>query len=333
METTALHLARRLDLRLLSSLEILLETRSVSRAADRLGVSQPAMSRILARLRDQLDDPLLVRGRGGMVLTPRAEALAGPLKGWLSQGEAMLRPAAFDPASLDRTFRIASTDFGILSVIRPVAPALAEAARGASMEIEALSANSLRRLAEGRLDLVVIGYPPEGNGVRFRKLFTESRLGLMRRGHPASAVALTPDNLFDWPHVTALVGNGFTDPLEHLAGEGQGRKVLMAAPSFASVPFMVADTDALAILPSKAARHFAKVYDLDTFEPPIPLPTFDYYVAWHDRSLADGATQWLAEEMADAVAAFEERGRHAVVQPPRMPAAPPPIGLLAAAAR
>lgn len=324
----ALHPARRLDLRLLTSLEILLETRSVSRTADRLGVSQPAMSRILARLRDQLDDPLLVRGRGGMVLTPRAEALAAPLRGWLSQGEVMLRPSTFDPASLNRTFRIASTDFGILSVIRPVAPVLAEAAPGASMEIESLSANSLRRLAEGRLDLVVIGYPPEGNGVRFRKLFTESRLGLMRRGHPASAVALTQDNLFDWPHVTALVGDGFTDPLEHLAGEAQRRKVLMAAPSFASVPFMVADTDALAILPSKAARHFARVYDLETFEPPISLPTFDYYVAWHDRSLSDGATQWLAERMAHSVAAFEERERsHIVVRERGTSAAAPAIPL------
>lgn len=307
LEIAALHPARRLDLRLLTSLEILLETRSVSRTADRLGVSQPAMSRILARLRDQLDDPLLVRGRGGMVLTPRAEALAGPLRGWLSQGEAMLRPATFDPASLNRTFRIASTDFGILSVIRPIAPVLAEAAPGASMEIESLSANSLRRLAEGRLDLVVIGYPPEGAGVRFRKLFTESRLGLMRRGHPASGVALTADGLFDWPHVAALVGEGFTDPLEHAAGRAGRRKILMAAPSFASVPFMVADTDALAILPSKAALHFAEVYDLETFEPPIPLPTFDYYVAWHDRSLADGATQWLAGRMAESTVTSEER--------------------------
>ena len=88
-------IARRPELRLLTSLEALLETRSVSQAADRLGVSQPAMSRTLARLRDQLGDPLLVRSRGGMVPTPRAEALAGPLRRWLTQGEDLLRPDAF----------------------------------------------------------------------------------------------------------------------------------------------------------------------------------------------------------------------------------------------
>lgn len=297
--------ARRLDLRLLTSLEVLLETRSVSRSADRLGVSQPAMSRVLARLRDQLDDPLLVRGGGGMVLTPRAEAIAASLGGWLSDGEAMLRPAAFDPASLDRTFRIASTDYGILSVIRPVAPALAEHAPGASLQIESLSSESLRRLSEGRLDLVVIGYPPEGAGLQSRKLFTESRLGLMRRGHPLSGAALTEADLFEWPHVAALVGEGFADPLEQVVGETRRRKVLMAAPSFASVPFMVAATDALSILPAKAARHFATVYDLETFSPPVRFPTFDYYVAWHERSLGDGATRWLADKMALCIADAE----------------------------
>lgn len=300
-----MHPSRHLDLRLLTSLETLLETRSVSRTADRLGVSQPAMSRILARLRDQLNDPLLVRGRRGMVLTPRAEALAAPLQGWLRQGEALLRPECFDPSSLDRTFRVASTDFGILTVIRPVAPVLAKAAPGACLEVEALSAGSLNRLAEGRLDLVIIGYPPEGAGVCGRRLFTESRLGLMRRAHPAAGAAMTLETLFAWPHIAALVGEGFADPLKHAHEKARRRKLLMAAPSFSSVPFMVAETDALAILPARAARHFACIYDLQTFELPMTLPTFDYHVVWHERSLADEATLWLAEQIQEAVAFSE----------------------------
>ena len=136
--------------------------------------------------------------------------------------------------------------------------------------------------------------------------------------------------MFDWRHVTALVGDGFSDPLEHLAGEGQGRKVLMAAPSFASAPFLVSDTYALAILPPKAARHFARVYDLETFEPPISLPTFDYSVAWHHRSLANGATQWLAESMAEAIATSGEGDRHTIIRRPRPRAAPTRIDPMAA---
>lgn len=269
----------------------------MSRAAERLGVSQPAMSRTLARLRDQLGDPLLVRGRGGMVLTPRAEQLATPLRRWLDRGEAMLRPPEFDPASLERTFRVASTDYGILSVLRPATARISAVASGVSMEVEAISSNSLRRLAEGRLDLVVIGYPPEEVGVRFTRLFGETRLGLMRRSHPAGKAPMTEDAFFEWPHVSALVGNGLVDPLDQDAEAMRRRRVVMSAPSFASIPFMVADTDNLAVLPARAARHFAEIYDLTLFEPPVSLPSFDYFAAWHERSIEDPATVWFAEQI------------------------------------
>lgn len=291
---------RRLDLRLLTSLEALLEARSVSRAAERLGVSQPAMSRTLARLRDQLGDPLLVRGRGGMVLTPRAEQLAEPLRGWLDRGEAMLRAPEFDPATLERTFRVASTDFGILSVLRPATARITGVAPGVSMEVEAISSNSLRRLAEGRLDLVVIGYQPDEAGVRFTRLFSETRLGLMRRSHPDGSGPMTEAAFFDWPHVSALVGDGYVDPLDQDAEAMRRRRVVMSAPSFASVPFMVADTDTLAVLPARAARHFAEVYGLTLFEPPVDLPSFDYFAAWHERSTEDPATVWFADEIERA---------------------------------
>lgn len=308
---------RRLDLRLLTSLEALIEARSVSRAADRIGVSQPAMSRTLARLRDQIGDPILVRGRGGMVLTPRAEALAEPLKGWLDRGEAILRPPAFEPADIARTFRIASTDFGILSVVRPAAAAIAAQAPGVSLEIEAISSDSLRRLAEGRLDLVIIGYLPEMTGVGFSHLFTETRLGLMRRDHPAAYAPMDQAAFLRWPHVTALVGAGLEDPLHDGLQDPQfqdaeimrRRRVLMAAASFASVPFMVAETDALAVLPSRASRHFAEVYGLATFEPPVRLPTFDYYVAWHDRTHTDEPTRWLAGQFEEGCRAHRPHGR------------------------
>lgn len=237
-----------------------------------------------------------------MVLTPRAEQLAEPLRRWLDRGEAMLRPPDFDPARLERTFRVASTDYGILSVLRPATVRISEAAPGVSMEVEAISSNSLRRLAEGRLDLVVIGYPPEEVGVRFTRLFSETRLGLMRRSHPAGKAPMTETTFFGWPHVSALVGDGLVDPLDQDAEIMQRRRVVMAAPSFASVPFMVADTDNLAVLPARAARHFAEIYDLALFQPPIDLPPFDYFAAWHERSTEDPATAWFAAEIERATA-------------------------------
>lgn len=107
------------DLRLLAHLDVLLELQNVSRAAQMMGLSQPAMSRVLARLRDQMQDALLFRSGGQMVLTPRAEALRQPLRKWLAQADLLLQPQQFDPTTAQRSFRVSSTDYGILSVIRP----------------------------------------------------------------------------------------------------------------------------------------------------------------------------------------------------------------------
>lgn len=285
------------DLRLLAHLDALLETRSVSGAAERMGISQPAMSRILARLRDQLADPLLVRSGSRMLLTARAEALAEPLRGWLGKGESLLHPEAFDPVELDRSFRIGSTDFGILSVIRPALAPMAAAAPKATYEIQALSSDSLKRLADGRLDAAVVGFQPEHPGVRWRKLFTERRLGLCRQGHPLLGEPMTIDRLFAWPHVAPLIGDGLPEPLVTEGIDLSRRHTLLSAPSFSSIPYLVAETDAVAVLPSRAALYFAPLHGLTVFTPPMELPTFDYFVAWHERSNSDPATQWLVQQL------------------------------------
>lgn len=290
------------DLRLLAHLDALLETRSVSEAAERMGISQPAMSRILARLRDQLGDPLLVRSGSRMLLTPRAESLAEPLRSWLGKGESLLHPEAFDPAELDRSFRIGSTDFGILSVIRPALSAIAKSAPRASYEIQAVSSDSQKRLSDGRMDILVVGYQPDQPGIRWRRVFTDRRLGLCRRGHPILREPMTEDRLFAWPHVAPLIGDGLVEPLMMDGVDMSRRRMLLSAPSFTSIPYLVAETDALAVLPSRAARYFAPLHGLAVFDPPIRLPTFDYFVAWHERSDNDPSTRWLAAEFERASA-------------------------------
>lgn len=290
-------LPQSLDLRMLTSLGVLLETRSVSQAADRLGLSQPAASRLLARLRDQLQDPLLVRGRGGMVLTPRGESLREPLKRWLDQGETLLTPPRFEAKALKRTFRIASTDFGVASVVSAAAASIAAQAPGLSMRIERLSRSSLKALADGRLDIVIIGHAPDEPGVHAKWLFNERRTGIARRGHPADLDRMDLDTFLRWPHVTVLIDD-FGDPLgpalEHLGG----RQVTIAAPSFSIIPYLVAESDALAVLPSRAVARFAGVHDLQTFTPPVVTPSFDYFLAWHERSMTDTATKWLVSQLA-----------------------------------
>jgi len=290
------------DFTLLKPLQVLLEQRSVSRAAEQLGISQPAMSRILARLRDQFQDQLLVRGRNGMMLTPRAENLRAPLVRWLSEGDRLMSPATFNPARDRKAFRVASSDFGVLSVVTPAIAQLEHEAPDCSLVMEPLTDASLRRLSEGEIDLVITGYDPEGAGLDFRLLFSDHYLGLARPDHPVHDRPPTREALLDWPHVVTTVGPGLGDWIaEALPEIAFGRGVLQSN-SFSLTPYMVAAGNAVAILPSRAAQRFARTHGLKTFEIPLRFAPLDYVIVWHARSRSDPATQWMINLLTKAEA-------------------------------
>lgn len=291
-------LPSRADFNQLQHLMVLLEQRSVSRAADRLGMGQPAMSRILARLRDQFDDPLLVRGPRGMMLTPRAEALRGPLRSWLRQGEALIRDHGVDPASMRRRFRLASTDFGLLSVIAPALALIEQEAGGVELSVEPLSDASLRRLEDGRLDFVLTGRGAHGAGLQSRRLFRETHLGLARSDHPIHASGASSADLLKWPHVSTSLGDGFGDWIAEDLPEMAERRILISAESFSLTPYLLAETQAVAILPQRAAQCFAVAHGLRTFPAPSGIKPFDYHLVWHERSSDDQATRWVVETLA-----------------------------------
>ncbi|WP_292036410.1 MULTISPECIES: LysR family transcriptional regulator [unclassified Brevundimonas] len=293
-------LPSRADFNQLQHLMVLLEQRSVSRAAERLGMGQPAMSRVLARLRDQFDDPLLVRGPRGMMLTPRAEALRGPLRSWLREGEALIRDHGVDLGSMKRTFHLASTDFGVLSVIAPTLALIEREAGGVELVVEPLSDASLRRLEDGRLDFVLTGWNPHGSSLKSRWLFQETHLGLARSDHPVHACSRSSKDLLEWPHVSVSVGDGFGDWIAEDLPELADRRVLISAESFSLTPYLLAGTDAIAILPRKAAECFAVAHGLRTFPLPASIKPFDYHLVWHERSSDDQATQWVADTLARA---------------------------------
>lgn len=291
------------DLSLLRPLQVLLELGSVSRAAEVLGVSQPAMSRVLARLRDQFHDPLMVRGRNGMMLTPRAKALRAPLQKWLRDADRLLMPTEFDPSRMKVTFRAASSDFGILSVVTPAVSRLETEAPDCSVEIEPLTNTSLQKLAEDRLDIVITGYEPEGAGLFSHRLFSDGYLGVARSDHPIHACQPTREELLDWPHVVTNVGEGLGDWIaEALPEIAFGRGVLHSN-SFAVTPYMVAAGNALAILPARAARRFTQTHDLRAFTLPLDFRPLDYFVVWHERSRGDPAMSWLIELLIASEAA------------------------------
>lgn len=294
----ALFPAGDLDIGMLPVLHALLETRSVTRAAERLGISQPAASRCLARLRESLGDPLMIRSGGGMVLTPRAQAMIEPLGQWLAEGKTLIAAPTFDPSTLTRVFRLASTDFGVLSVLTPVLGSITRAAPNIQLVVEPLVVESNRQLAAGHLDIVITGLDPDPSTAHLRFLFRERNACIARSGHPGLVNGtMSVEAFLEAPHVEVSVA-GVKAAMFKAGQEAGERRTILRTDNFMLAPYMVAESDAIMTLPSRAARRFVRKHDLVLFDPPIAVPDFDYWLAWHERSRRDPATLWLIDQLA-----------------------------------
>lgn len=287
-----------IDLNLLATLAVLLQTKSVTGTARRLGLSQPTISRSLAELRQILDDPLLVRANGGMRRTHRADELVAPVEQWLASTSALLHSPTFDPAGLDRCFRIASTDYGVLTVIAPALEAITTSAPSLTVEIVPFGADVMHKMASGEIDIVISGLESNHALVSSRSLFTDTYTCIMRADHPLAMldVHLTLDNFLAWPHVGVVVSDPAIDGVEvRLGACSVERRVTVRLPYFHAAPALIAGSDVLMTLPTRAATCFAASYGLATKPAPIGIGKLDYRLLWHDRSSRDRATMWLAD--------------------------------------
>lgn len=281
---------------------MLLNTRSVTRTAAQLGSSQPSVSRALAQLRALTGDPLLVRTRGGMALTQRAEELSAPLQHWLQATTTLLEPDRFEPVALSRRFRLASTDFGVLAVIAPALERLARAAPEASVEVLPLRGSMLEELSTGSVDLLVSGLEPNPAQTHVRRLFAESFSCVMRRGHPLAGErgAVPLDAFLDWPHIALTVGDDDFDRVERrLGAAGVGRRIVARLPYFGIAPQLIGGSDAIVTLPATAARALAADAAFAMRPAPVAIGTFDYWLIWHERTARDPASMWLRDLLAD----------------------------------
>lgn len=285
---------------------MLLQTQSVSGTARRLGQSQPTVSRALAQLRRMLDDPLLVKTGAGMQRTRRAEDLVAPVERWLASTTALLHPPEFAPATLDRRFRIASTDYGVLTVIAPALAAITAQAPAVTIDIVPFTADMMQKLAAGEIDLVISGLDPDPAIVHGRWLFSDGYRCILRADHPLAGAApgaggpLSLDRFFAWPHVGIVVSELAVDGIERRLGARSGeRRVIARLPYFHVAPALIADSDALMTLPSRAALRFADSYGLATLPAPVEIAPLDYRLLWHERSARDPATLWIADRLAE----------------------------------
>jgi DNA-binding transcriptional LysR family regulator len=303
-----LHLAS-LDLNLLVALDALLEERSVTRAAERVGITQSAMSHSLARLRAVTGDELLVRVSRGMVPTLRAETLAVPVRRALDLVAVILRsPKAFDPKTAAETIRIATSDFGEITLLPKVVRELAGRAPGIDLRVAAYSENAAALLGSGMADLVIapVAAHDETSGIFAKKLFDETFVCVVRNGHPLARTKLTLSRYAAASH--ALISprgreGSFAD--DALARLGLARRVAVTVPHFLVAPHIVAGSDLVLTVASRIASTLAKPLGLAVLRPPpeLRLEGFRMSMLWHERTHADPGQAWLRELFAEVARA------------------------------
>jgi LysR family transcriptional activator of mexEF-oprN operon len=292
----------RLDLNLLVAFDALLAEGSVTRAAERVGIGQPSMSHALGRLRRLLKDELFVRAPDGVRPTPRALALAGPIRGALCaiQGT-LLQEQGFDPAEAERTFLLGMTDSIEVALLPRLLAQLAAEAPKVRVRVRAIDRfDVLEQLDQDRLHLGVAGLLTEGAvHHKRRRLYGTNYLCLYDPARLPLAPPLTLEDYVAVPHVLGSPrgdAHGVVD--DALAPLGLRRTIAVTTPHFAAVPFVLKGARLLSTVPQRAARLFAERFGLMTSPVPVGLPDSDVSMLWHASYDHDPAHRWLRGTVA-----------------------------------
>lgn len=294
-----------LDLNLLVVFDQLLRERRVSRTAEALGLSQPAVSNALARLRRLLGDELFLPTPRGMLPTPRAEALAQPVAEALALLHGALNErSAFDAATSTRSFTIAMTDIGEIYFLPILLEELAKHAPGVTLSTVRNTAVNLRdEMAAGHVALALGLLPQLKAGFLQRRLFRQRYVCLCRRGHPLTKRKVTLKDFSEAGHVVVdAPGTGHGKVDELLEKAKVPRKVRLRVPHYVAVGHILANSDLLATVPERFAQAVTAPFGLVSIEHPAKLPEIAINLFWHARYHRDPANQWLRGLMFDLFA-------------------------------
>jgi DNA-binding transcriptional LysR family regulator len=291
---------RDLDLKLLVVFEAIYSTGNISRAADKLAMSQPAVSNQLARLRELIGDPLFARGRRGVEPTVKAQAMIEPVREalgliWRQFGDA----AEIDLATYRRTFRISMFELLEPILMPPIISVIAERAPGISIEGSLPRLEFAQDILNGTLDLVCYAYPITSPDITVVPLAATDIVVIARRNHPRIGKTLDLETLGKLGYVGLAADLRQTTMVDRdLLVHGIKRRVVYGVPRLWSIPAQVAATDLIAMMPRQFAAYLAPKFDLDVHEMPVKILGQHIYMAWHIKMDGDPGHKWLREAIA-----------------------------------
>lgn len=289
------------DLNLLTTFRHLLATGSVTATADRMRLSQPAVSRALGRLRQALQDPLFVRDKGGLVPTPRALALQPELEALLTRLDDLLTSGAgFDPATSRRTFVVATSDYSASVLMRPLLKRLGAEAPGVTVRVVQTAPDAEGALQQGTWDFLWAPQRSMSQAIVWTKLFDETFAFVVREGHPQASKPLTLERYLSIQQIALSPEGRPGNPLdETLQRMGYQRQIVAHVPTFAVVPSLIAQSDLGAVLPRRIIEVHGKPWRLVSRALPFPVHGFTLKQAWHERHRHDDGHAWFRQLVVD----------------------------------
>ncbi len=284
------------DLNLLPVFQVLLEERSVTRAAGRLNLTQPAISRNLSRLRELFNDPLFTRTPKGLSPTPRAEALALQLQQSLQDLSQLISPATFNPATATQSFRLATTDYGTQVLLPPVLKRMRTEAPGVDLEIIPWQENLLQQLDQEGIDLATCTVEDAPAAIHGRGVGSDRFVCVVREGHPLAERGINLESYATYPHALITMGGARKGAIDYLLEErGLSRRIALRVPHFVAALAMISQTDLILTVPYGLAVSFADQYHLKMLPFPMEQKGFTYSIIWHERHMKDPSHVWLRQ--------------------------------------
>lgn len=285
---------QKIDLNLLIALNALLEEKHVSRAAERICLSQPAMSRALARLRDTFQDPLLVKGTRGMALTARAIDLYLPLQHILREITNIVTTPSVNPADMRGNIVIATRDYELATILPTVISKITTDAPHLKLSIISQTGDDLSLLEHHGVDFVLSGTDKTSSTLHRYTLYEESFVCMVTNNHPVLKRGMSIEAYVEMKHCLVTITNfgpGYVDML--LAEQNLRRNVVVRVPHFLAASYIVSNSDLVVTLPRRLGELLAKDEKITLLEPPLKIPHFPIYLYWHTRNQNNPVHQWI----------------------------------------